>query len=293
MIGSYIKTSGRNLLRNKLFSTINIAGLAVSMSVGLLLIGLLMDMTAYDRFHEKGDRIYRVVSRYQYLDHMDENFYASSSPMVGQEVKENMPGVEATALLFNGFGADIKADEKTVPLKGLYASEGFFEVFSFQLLEGNAGTALKKPFSMLITETTAKKLFGAESALGKVVAGGSEQFTITGVVKDPPKFSHIRFDLLISLSTREITEKEHWNDEMKWDNIWSGYTYILLSKDTDLTNIQRNLNILAEKNDNTVPNTKVRLSTPKAMSNNGCVDNLTFVFGTLLSFFSARIFNAI
>src|SRR6478609_4211668 len=96
MIGSYVKTSGRSILRNKLFSTINIVGLAVSMSVGLLLISLLSDMTAYDRFHEKGDRIYRVVSRYQYLDQMDGNSYASSSPMVGREVKENIPGVEAT-----------------------------------------------------------------------------------------------------------------------------------------------------------------------------------------------------
>src|SRR6185436_9903975 len=77
MIGSYVKTSGRSILRNKLFSTINIVGLAVSMSVGLLLIGLLSDMTSYDRFHEKGDRIYRVVSQYQYLDHMDNSRYAS------------------------------------------------------------------------------------------------------------------------------------------------------------------------------------------------------------------------
>ncbi len=267
MIGSYIKTSGRNLLRNKLFSTINVVGLAVSMSVGLLLIGLLSDMTSYDRFHEKGDRIYRVVSQYQYLDQVDENFYASSSPMVGKEVKDNLPGVEATALLFNGFGGDITAGNKTVPLSGLYANESFFDVFSFQLLEGNASTALKSPFSVIVTETSAKKLFGTESALGKIVSARDDrQYTITGVVKDLPKFSHIKFDLLVSLSTREVTEKDDWKDEMKWDNIWSGYTYILLSKDADLTNIQRNLNILAEKNDNVVPNTKVRLSTQPLFS---------------------------
>jgi putative ABC transport system permease protein len=262
MIGSYVKTSGRNILRNKLFSTINIAGLAVSMSVGLLLIGLLSDMTSYDRFHEKGNRIYRVVSQYQYLDHIDNSFYASSSPMVGKEVKENMPGVEATALLYNGFGGDIKAADKTIPLDGLYSNEAFFDVFSFKLLEGNASTALKAPFSMVITEATAKKLFGSESALSKVVTQGDEEFTITGVVKDPPKFSHIKFDMLVSLCTREVTEKDRWDkEEMKWDNIWSGYTYMLLTKDADLDNIQRNLNIFAEKNDNVVPNTKVRLAT--------------------------------
>ena len=261
MIGSYIKTSSRNMVRNKLFSTINMAGLAVSMSVGLLLIALLTDMNSYDRFHENGDRIYRVVSRYQYLDQMDENFYASTSPMVGKEVKENMPGVEATAVLFNGFSGDVKASDKTVPLSGLYANESFFDVFSFTVLEGNASTALKAPFTMAVTETASKKLFGGESALGKVVSQADDNFTITAVVKDPPKFSHIKFDMLASLSTREVLEKDQWDEEMKWDNIWSGYTYMLLSKGTDIENIQRNLNILAEKNDNVVPNTKVRLST--------------------------------
>lgn len=260
MIGSYLKTSGRNILRNKLFSTINIAGLAVSMSVGLLLIGLLSDMTQYDRFHQNGDRIYRVASQYQYLDHIDESRYASTSPMAGREIRETIPGIEATALLFNGFGGDIKAGEKTVPLSGLYANEGFFDVFSFQLVEGNAATALKTPFSMVVTETAAKKLFGSESGLGKTVARGDQEYTITGVVKDPPKFSHLRFELLLSFSTREVTEKERWANEMKWDNIWSGYTYLLLSKEANLDNIQRNLNVLAEKNDNVVPNTKVRLS---------------------------------
>lgn len=261
MLGSYVKTSGRNMLRTKLFSTINVVGLAVSMSVGLLMIGLLSDMTSYDRFHEKGDRIYRVISQYQYLNQIDENFYASTSPAVGREVKENVPGIEAAALLYGGFSGDIKAGETTVPLRGLYANEGLFSVFSFQLVEGDVSTALKSPFTMVLTETAARKLFGDESALGKIVETRDKEYTITGVVKDPPKFSHIRFEVLTSLSTREITEKDRWSKEMKWDNIWSGYTYILLSNEADLDNINRYLNILAEKNDNAVPNTKVRLST--------------------------------
>lgn len=108
MLSSYVKTSGHNMLRTKLFSTINVVGLAVSMSVGLLMIGLLSDMISYDRFHEKGDRIYRVISQYQYLNQIDENFYASTSPAVGREVKENVPGIEAAALLYGGFSGDIK-----------------------------------------------------------------------------------------------------------------------------------------------------------------------------------------
>src|SRR6478735_54291 len=83
MIRSYIKTSGRSIVRNKLFSAINIVGLAISMSVGLLLIGLISDVHSYDKFHEKHSNIYRVISRYQYLEHKDSDFMATTSMKAG------------------------------------------------------------------------------------------------------------------------------------------------------------------------------------------------------------------
>ena len=260
MIGSYIKTSGRSLVRNKLFSAINIFGLAISMSVGLLLIALLSDMFAYDKFHEKGTRIYRVISKYQYLDQEDQNYYASSSPMAGKEILETVPGIERTVLMY-GIESDVKAGETTVPLKGFWANEFLFDVFSFQLVEGNSSTALKNPFSLVLTQTAAKKLFGDGSAMGKTVTLFTDKdFTVTGIVKDVPKFSHMKFELLGSISTREITEKENWKDEMSWDNIWQGYTYLLLPENADLNNIQQNFNKLCEKNDKTVQNTKIKLA---------------------------------
>jgi ABC-type antimicrobial peptide transport system permease subunit len=262
MIGSYIKTSGRSILRNKLFSAINIFGLAVSMSVGLLLIGLLSDMSAYDKFHEKGNRIYRVISKYQYLDHEDENFYASTSPLAGKEIKETIPGIEAVTLFNSGLESDVKAGEKTVPLEGLWANESMFNVFSFPLIAGNQDSALKNPFSVVLTESAARKLFGDGEALGQTVRIFVDEleFTVTGIVKDVPKFSHLKFEMLGSISTREILEKNQWPSEMAWDNIWNGYTYLLLPDDADLTNIQNNLNALCEKNDKTVKNTKIKLA---------------------------------
>src|SRR5687768_4097824 len=115
MLGSYIKTSRRSIVQNKLFSFINIFGLAVSMSVGLFLIGLLTDMSRYDRFHEKGDRIYRVITSYQYLN-QNENRFASSSPMAGDEIKETVPGIDDVVLFTGGFDTDIEAGDRTVPL---------------------------------------------------------------------------------------------------------------------------------------------------------------------------------
>ena len=92
MIGSYVKTSGRNMVRNKLFSAINIVGLAISMSVGLLLIGLLSDLFSYDRFHQHRNRIYRVTSGYEYLGKSDNTLYASTSLRAGRLIQESILG---------------------------------------------------------------------------------------------------------------------------------------------------------------------------------------------------------
>jgi putative ABC transport system permease protein len=116
------------------------------------------------------------------------------------------------------------------------------------LLEGNPSTALRKAFSLVLTESSAKKLFGSESALNQtVLLSNGREYTVTGVVKDPPKFSHLRFDMLGSLSSREITEQNRYDKEMAWDNIWQGYSYILLPETIDLNNLQANLDKLSEK----------------------------------------------
>src|SRR6185295_17504079 len=99
MIGSYIKTSGRSLMRNKLFSTINIFGLAISMSVGLMLISVLVDSFSYDRFHTNYSRIYRVLSRYQYLDNKDDDYYATTSMKTAKAIQESFTGYDGVAVL--------------------------------------------------------------------------------------------------------------------------------------------------------------------------------------------------
>ena len=261
MIGSYIKTSGRSLVRNKLFSAINIFGLAVSMSVGLLLIAMLTDMHKYDRFHENGDRIYRVISQYSYLDQANGNYNASTSLLAGRDIKESIPGIEGTAILYSGLENDVTSENKTVPFKGFWANENLFSIFSFKLIDGDPATALKNPFSLVLTQTAEKKLFGDVPSVGKVVRfSDNNEFTITGIVADPPKFSHIQFEILASLGTRAITEKDRWGEEMSWDNMWQAYTYLLLPKNADLENIQHNLDAIAVKNDKTVEHTKIKLA---------------------------------
>lgn len=257
MLGSYVKTSGRNMVRNKLFSTINILGLAISMSVGLLMIGVLSDVLSYDKFHENHARIFRVNSSYKYLDHQS-NTFATTSLKAAKAIEENFSLPEAVAI-FRGVSGDVKAGEKAIPLKGYWANKSLFEVFSFHLLKGNPATALKNPFSIVLTEKSAQKLFGNDEALNKVVTLNGKEYTVTGVIEDVPKFSHVRFDMLASLSTTEILSPNN-KGEMAWDNVWGTWTYLLLPANADLENLKTNLDQLSAKENPSVKNTHIELS---------------------------------
>lgn len=263
MINSYIKISGRIILRNRLFSSINIAGLGISMAVGLLLISLLYDMGKYDKFHEHHERIYRVINKYKYLEREDEGYYASTSLRTAKAIEESIPAIEKIAVLYRGFSGDIKTTNKTASLSGFWANENFFSVFSFPLVEGDPLTALKNTYSVVLTATAAKKLFGDTSALGKSIlypmGPNDKEFIVTGILEDVPAFSHIKFDLLASISTRDITEKQN-KREMAWDNMWDAYVYLLLPENTDVINLQRNLNVIASNENKSVKNTTIRLS---------------------------------
>lgn len=260
MLGSYVKTSGRNMMRNKLFSFINIAGLSVSLLVGMLLIGLLNDIFSYDQFHENKNRIYRVITNYQYLDQVDTQWYASSSPKAGKLIQESVPGVESAALFYSWANNDLKVGDKIIPLEGHWANEDFFAVFTFPLVQGNSSTALKEPFSLVLTEDAATKVFGTTDVVNKTVTMGEKEYTITGVMKNSPEFSHLKFEMLVSLSTRVITEKDDYEKyELAWDNMWQGYTYLLLAPDTDLMALQQNLDNLSAEQDKTIKNTKIKL----------------------------------
>lgn len=262
MITNFIRISGRIILRNRLFSFINIVGLAISMAVGLLMIALLSDMQQYDKFHEHYDRIYRVISKRQYLDQESNYYFASTSLRAGQVIQQSVPGIEAMTILYRGFKGDMKSGDKTLPLAGHWANESFFKVFTFPMISGNPATALKQPYSVVLTETSARKLFGDVDAVGKVIEleeSAGQQYVVTGVIKDVPFFSHMKFDLLVSLCTRNITQS--WNpDETAWDNIFNGYVYLLLSEQSALGTIQSNLNKLCLEQNQTTKNTAISLA---------------------------------
>jgi putative ABC transport system permease protein len=257
MIASYIKTSKRNLLRNKLFSTINIVGLAISMSVGLLLIAFVLDLRSYDRFHENGDRIYRITNVVTENREQSRKF-GTTSIKTGKLIREKVKGVEEVAILRNGFSQDAKVGDNTFPLKGYFAESSLFRVFTFPMLEGNPATALKDPYSVVLTETAAKKLFGDQPAVGMVINFNALDYQVTGVMKDVPFFSHISFEALVSLSTAEQLNKNN-QDFGNWTSMSSSYAYLLLPESADIASVQSQLDAIAKEENLAEEKTKIRL----------------------------------
>ncbi len=257
MIGSYIKTSGRNLMRNKLFSFINVAGLAISMSVGLLLIAFVLDLYSYDRVHENGDRIYRITNVMTSAGgSRSGDKLATTSGKTGRLIREKMTGVEEVAMLRNDFSGDAKVGDHVLPLKGFWTDPALFRVFTFPMLEGNPETALKDPYSIVLTETAAMKLFGSTSVLGRVVKMDTSSYQVTGVMKDVPFFSHIRFEVLVSLST---ATRLHQTDADKWTSMSSNYVYLLMRKNANWSSVRSQLDAIAGEENLASQNTTIRL----------------------------------
>ena len=257
MIGSYIKTSARSLVRNKLFSSINILGLAISMSVGLLLIAFVLDLLSYDKFNKNGERIYRITNVLTSGREQGGKF-ASTSIKTGKLIREKVTGIEEVAIVRTDFLQDVKVGDNILPIKGLWAEPSLFRIFTFPMLEGNPYTALKDPYSIVLTETAAKKLFGNEPALGKMIQFDTLDYQVTGIMKDVPFFSHINFEVLVSLSTAEMQNKNDKNSE-KWTTMWSNHVYLLLSENVGIASIQSQLNEIAKEENLAEENTKIQL----------------------------------
>ncbi|MFZ6009244.1 MAG: ABC transporter permease, partial [Bacteroidota bacterium] len=258
MIGSYIKTSGRAIVRNKLFSSINIIGLSISMSVGLLMIAFLADLLSYDKFHDKASRIYRVNSSHHSLNNPP-MFLASNSVKAGKKISETVAGIEETVILRRQFGGDANYNDNIVPVSGLWATDNFFKLFSFPLLTGDAKTALKEPYSIVLTESAATKVFGKEEALGKSIKFDTTLYVVTGVMEDVPKFSHIRFEALVSFATAEIQQKNN-TQFLNFGSVWNNYIYVLLPPEgTKPESIQGNIDKLAAAESKGLEHTTIKL----------------------------------
>lgn len=244
MFKNHIVISLRVLKKNRLFSFINIIGLAISMSVGILMILFLSEIYSFDDFHIHKDNIYRVTTkRVQGARGLESNLITASYYM-GDQLKSQVPGVEKVLMIdFNKLTADLKTEENAITISGRYASDSFFEMFSFKLLKGDPKTALANPNGIVLTESIAKKLFKDVDPIGQTVTLDDnpdiQTGIITGVMEDPPMNSHMQFDALLSLKTLDNRaagqETDFKNDP---DATGDFYVYLLLNENTSIENVE-------------------------------------------------------
>ncbi|WP_082422518.1 ABC transporter permease [Aquimarina longa] len=238
MIRNYIKIAWRNAMRQKQFTILNILGLSIGIST-CFIIGLYIhsEMT-YDTFHEKGERIYRINQPNIWDDWNEKS--SNTGANVAIALREDAPEFEEVTRLFRTGTQIVRTN--TDALANLHkeehyfaAEENFFDIFSFQFLQGNPKTALSEPMSMVMTITTAKRYFGDQNPIDKTVEvksddGSWETYTVTGVLADVPYKSHIQFNILVSLKSFSDQLRVH---DWKW--IWTAFsTYGLVKEGTDI-----------------------------------------------------------
>lgn len=226
---NYFKTAFRNLLRNKAYAGINIAGLAIGLTAFWFIALYIADELDYERFHTQANRIYRVAQYTRWQG--GEIHQATTSAPFAAAMKENLPGIqEATRILPEG-GGIISFNNKPIKAEDIYFTDAnVFKVFTFPLISGDPATALAQPQSIVISETLARKLFGdPQKALNQTVYF-SNNFPnkVTGVMKDVPANTHLRFSALRSLPDK-------YTDD--WQN-FNSYTYLLLHPATQVKQLE-------------------------------------------------------
>lgn len=225
MIKHYILAAGRSLMKHRLYSAIHLIGLFFAITTCLLLTAYIADELNYDRFHSKGERLYRVNTDIILPD--QQLALSLTAGMVGPSLKQDFPAVQNFVRLSQPW-SDMtfqKGERAHFEKNILYADASFFSMFDFQLLEGNAQGVLGAPNQLVLTKRLAEKYFGNESRVNQTITINNQTYTVTGLVANPPDHSHIDFDVLISYAN---WIQEHPPTETNWT--WTpATTYVLLN----------------------------------------------------------------
>jgi len=239
MFKNYFKIAWRNLVRNKVYSAINIMGLSLGLACAMLIILYVKDEVSYDRFHANVSHIYRVVNQQFNENGVKERKDGNSGYFQGPRFTAGVPEIKSFVRVQSGFedykdGTDIKSQEL------LYVDSNFFSVFSFPLIKGSPKTALLEPYSVVLSEDMARRHFHTADALGKTILfkrnDKFESYTVTGVAKKCPQNSSIKFEVLLPIRVSKEDEQLTGN----WFNFFLN-TFVVLSPNADIKAVERKM----------------------------------------------------
>jgi putative ABC transport system permease protein len=241
MFRNYFKTGLRNLLKYKFFSLINILGLVTGVTAAVFIYIYIIDELGYDRFHEHIDRMYRV-GLHARVGGQEVNVFATCPPLA-RAMADEIPEVAQSCRLWEWSEVVMRYEDKVFTESDIFlVDSNFFHFFSFELLEGDPVTVLREPRSIVMTSSMAEKYFGNAQAVGNLITVGNdnETFVVTGVVRNPPNNSHIKFNFLYSISSNDFPRSDQWLSN-------SMQTYFIVHPGSRIEAVQQKLDEMVVK----------------------------------------------
>jgi putative ABC transport system permease protein len=241
MIKNFFLTAFRNAFKNWTYSVINVLGLSTGLAAIIYIFLFVQFERGYDRFHENADQIYRVGVQGMMMNN-EINQAITAAPMAEAMINDYPEVQSACRIRESGDWLIVYGDNKINEKEFLFADSTFFDVFSFKLLKGDPKAVLVEPRSIVMTETGAKRYFGKEDPVGKLLKVESDTvlYKVTGLMEDPPENSHFHFDLLGSLTTLDASRRTFWISH-------NFYTYISLKDGTNIQDFQDKMQLMVEK----------------------------------------------
>ena len=234
MIKNYLTISFRKFIRQKFFSLINLFGLSVGLASVALIMLYVVDELGYDRFHENSGRIYRAVENQYYAG--QPVFPVAVTPVpLGPSLVGEYPSIEL-ATRYWASHISVRKDGHHFEERGAYVDGSFLKVFSFEVMAGNASKALDGADNIVLTEAMAQKYFPHEDPIGKMLpVGDGREARVSGVIKNIPENSHLKFDFLMpfeSVLARNPEASTEWGNNTL-------YTYVLVKPGTNMEDLNR------------------------------------------------------
>jgi ABC-type antimicrobial peptide transport system permease subunit len=247
MIKNYLKIAFRNFSRNKGFSFINISGLAIGMAAAILILLWIQSEISYDQFHAKKDRIYEAWNRAHFSEKL--HCWNTTPKILARTLEKDLPEVERAVRVNWPSNYLFSIGDKRLTVSGNIVDTGFLQMFSFPLLKGDARTALQNGSSILLTEKLARKIFGKEDAMGKVIKiDNKDNFTVSGILKDLPENTRFKFEYLLPWDYLVRTN----GSDSNWGNN-STRTYVLLKENAKLASANEKIRVLKPRYDKEDP----------------------------------------